>query len=273
MSEQFGKIALQVLATVGLPDESRQATCIMVGVLGVADALADTVGDGLTGAGVFSATGPAVAGDTCTQNSPIPKRAVNKFFMETPTNRLEDHVTIYNMVGQKTACLVVLLNLFSLTASADAFYDALKATGKTDSATVSSVRSSTVDAARRDQMNALTQNNPDYITPSKLAATTKSYSDADLKKMKDDESRQLETDDDRADKLTEAKLKKNAGKEVLPPVVETKPAEPVAPVRGHGPTVQTAKSEGPALKVTNTDPDEVSFSTEDEPVAKSTKKK
>jgi hypothetical protein len=171
------------------------------------------------------------------------------------------------MVGLKTASLIVLLNLFSLNARvchADAFYDSLKATGKTDSTTTSTVRGNTVDSARRSQMNAITQNNPDYVAPSKLPSTP-TYSDADLEKMKDEESNQLETPDDISDKQIAAKLKKEAGNDDLPltPGLGTSSKSGlnanISPTRGRGPTLPVQLSSGAPIKVTNTDPDEVTF--------------
>jgi hypothetical protein len=170
------------------------------------------------------------------------------------------------MVGLKTAVFIVLLNMFSLNMSvcfADAFYDSLKASGKTDSTTTSTIRSNTVDSARRNQMNSITQNNPDYVAPSKLK--TQTYSDADLKKMKDDESTELESADDISDKQIAEKLRKDAGKDDMPLAPGSEKSNNARPntntlsTRGRGPVVAAQNSDGPAIKVTNTDPDEVSF--------------
>jgi hypothetical protein len=195
--------------------------------------------------------------------------------METPTFRIEDHAIIYNMVGQKTAALVALLNLFSLNSRADALYDALKAKGKYDPKTTAAARQNTVDAERRNKVNAETDQNPNFVP---LSSLPKPYTDAELKKMRDQEATEPETADTKADQEMEAKLKKempkgnilNASGATPTDAGPSAPSLPAKPSKSHGPSVDLAQPKTPAIKVTNDDPDEVSFG-DDDATAKKTK--
>jgi hypothetical protein len=177
------------------------------------------------------------------------------------------------MFSQKTALWIVLLNFSSLTiAQADDIYDGLKAKNKYDAKTVNEVRKDTVEKKRAQQMNVITLSNASFKPLAKGKAQTKE----ELNRMKAEEKKNPPPPDENdkiPDKATVeaaiAKAKATPEKTKADGKASTKPAKDPAENSG-------------AVKVTTDDPDEVSFSGDDEkpnkkakasPTPRSTKKK
>jgi hypothetical protein len=166
------------------------------------------------------------------------------------------------MGNLKTAALVATLNLFSLNlAFGDAFYDAVKASGKTDPASIDAIRKTTIENPRAQQMNALTQSNPAFV-PLSQSAPQKKYSDLELKKMQDAELNDPQEKDDGVAVVAK-----------VPPPLAAPAASNPKNVAVLGPLKSDAPNDSPTTKVINTDPDEVVFSGDEKPAKSAPLKK
>ena len=163
------------------------------------------------------------------------------------------------MVSLNTAAFIALLNCFSLNlAFGDEFYDALRSKNKYDPATVQDTRKNTVEQKRLNQVNIETQTNPNFVLLPKNPPKVLTWEE--VKKKRDLEKTAPDDEDDKI----------QPGSAVHPANEPDSPIAPSTPTRSAG-APKPAPVESSSIKVTNEDPDEVTFEPEPTPVKKKKK--